>query len=73
MSVELFKKRNDGLEKLSVSPCSKRQKWRESYLGVSERVAQKLSVLVERCTYKSCSGTTLGFNDYGWKSGTPIE
>jgi len=23
--------------------------------------------------HKSCSGTILGFNDYGWKSGTPIE
>jgi hypothetical protein len=23
--------------------------------------------------YKSCSGTILGFNDYGWKSGIPIE
>jgi hypothetical protein len=24
-------------------------------------------------TYQSCSGTILGCNDYGWKSGTPIE
>jgi hypothetical protein len=27
----------------------------------------------EEFTYKGCSGTILGFNDYGWKSGTPIE
>ena len=24
-------------------------------------------------TYKSSSGTILGFNDYGWKSGIQIE
>jgi hypothetical protein len=29
----------------------KKQKWRESYLGASERLAQKPSVLVEHCTY----------------------
>jgi hypothetical protein len=24
-------------------------------------------------TYKACFGAILGFNDYEWKSGTPIE
>jgi len=28
---------------------------------------------VVKLTYKSCSGTILGSNDFGWKSGALIE
>ena len=53
MSVELFKKRNDGLGNLSGKSPLEKQKWREGYLRASERVEQKTSVLVEHCTYYS--------------------
>jgi hypothetical protein len=39
-------------ELIRKSPL-KKQKWKESYLRPSERVAQKPSALVEHCTYYS--------------------
>ena len=53
MPIESFKKRKWWFGELIPKSPLKRQKWRRSYLGASEKVEQKTSVFVEHCTYNS--------------------
>jgi len=64
MPIGLFKKRYDGLGNLSVNPAPK-QKWREGYLGSSERWIQKPSISVENSTYEPLVENTSRIKDYG--------